>query len=550
MKAAIEESPAPVAAADGESGVPLAPETEPQRPGGRRSWARTALEGAGAAILLMPGLLWEQLSPGHTNLYHRLLPLTTVARALAIDLVLLSLAGLGVILMLETVSQRAEGSGNPKRQRIAAVLWAIWLSLLAARGVEGLQRAQILVWEFVSAGWVFGALLLVLAGLHARLYRRTLWASRGLLASLGVCTLWIVPSLMGSGLHRQPRDTASFEKPLALAQPGHRRIVWLLFDGMSYDQVFDHRWPGLAMPNFDRLRSQSVTFSAMRPDGRFTEDVVPSLFLGTPIREVRATPDGWLLYRSHRPSAWTRFDGKNSLFADAHRAGWSTGIAGWYNPYCRLLRDQLDFCWMDLLPLPDHFSRDKTTLQNMLSLLPAPDPGEVSAQESRSGPAGVDEIAEVRVAEKLIADTGIDLCFVHLPLPHPPGHYNRRTRQIEQGGSYIDNLALSDRILRRMLADVAKTRTAAQTTVIVSSDHSWRVWLWHDTFGWTREDELAAEGKGFDARPVLMVRFPGETTATEVRRPVPLLSMHDLMEKVIGGEIESSSQLQRWAWQQ
>ena len=61
----------------------------------------------------------------------------------------------------------------------------------------------------------------------------------------------------------------------------------------------------------------------------------------------------------------------------------------------------------------------------------------------------------MRAGDALIGDQEIDLCFVHLPLPHPPGHYNRKTGRIGMGGSYIDNLALSDRILGQMLAEIA-----------------------------------------------------------------------------------------------
>ncbi|HEY1806958.1 MAG TPA: sulfatase-like hydrolase/transferase [Acidobacteriaceae bacterium] len=518
----------------------------------RPGWLQCWLEGAGAAILLMPGLLWNELSPTHIDGYHRLLPLTTVARALAIDLVLLSLAALGMIRMLERVRGRAAQSGSARRGWTASLLWAVWISLLVARGVEGLQEAQIMVWEFISAAWVFPAMLLLLAllRLRERTYRGTIRGIRAGLSFLGVCLLWMVPTLIVAGVRRQPYDVQSFRKPIAAPQAGHRRIVWVLFDGMSYDQVFDHRWPGLAMPNFDQMRSQSVTFSSVRPDGRFTEDVVPSLLLGVPIRETLATSDGWLLYRNHRQSPWRRFDSNTTLFADAHRAGWTTGLTGWYNPYCRLLRDQLDSCWMDLLPLPDHFSRDKSTLENVFGLLPSPDLAGAAAAQPQSGGSVLGRIAEIPAVDQMIGDESLDLCFVHLPFPHPPGRYDRRTGTLGEGGSYIDNLALSDRALRRILADVGRTEAASRTTVIVSSDHSWRVWLWRDTFGWSREDEEASEHGQFDPRPMLMVRFPGETAAAEVSHPVPLLAMHDLVERLMAGEIGSTAQLQAWAARQ
>ena len=52
----------------------------------------------------------------------------------------------------------------------------------------------------------------------------------------------------------------SYGKPLPAATTPHQRVVWLLFDEMSYDQVFVHRFPGLELPNLDKLRGESVDF--------------------------------------------------------------------------------------------------------------------------------------------------------------------------------------------------------------------------------------------------------------------------------------------------
>ena len=57
--------------------------------------------------------------------------------------------------------------------------------------------------------------------------------------------------------------------------------MWLLFDELSYDQTFEHRFPGLAMPAFDKFKSESVVFSDLKPAGYYTDRVIPALFLGT-----------------------------------------------------------------------------------------------------------------------------------------------------------------------------------------------------------------------------------------------------------------------------
>lgn len=484
-------------------------------------------------------------------MYHRLLPLTTVSRALAVDLVLLSLVSMVVVRVLDGRSDvAAEGRG-----RVALLGWALWFGLLAARAVAGMIVAQVLWWQQITTARAFLGVAVPLAVLwmvSGRWYRRTLQVLRFGLLLLGFCIFWMVPTLVVASLARQPHDEAEFRKPLPATGAPHQRIVWLLFDEMSYEQVFVHRWPGLELPNLDRLRAQSVTFSNVKPDGFYTEDVIPSLFLGKPIDDVIGTGSGWMVYRTTATSPWQRFDGGQTLFADAQRRGWTTGALGAYNPYCRILADQLDFCWMDMPPLPDHFSRDKSTLGNVAAPLVA-DWDRLFRQERPkrpTDPTSLTTIGAVRAGDALIGDQAIDLCFVHLPFPHPPGDYDRRTGRIGAGGSYIDNLALSDKILGRMLEDIARSGASDRTTVILSSDHSWRMWLWRHSFGWTDEDEQASGHGKFDPRPMLMVRLPGETTATEISQPVPLLSMHDLVEQMMAGQLETPEQLKSWAARQ
>ncbi|MGB9032807.1 MAG: hypothetical protein WCC27_21980, partial [Acidobacteriaceae bacterium] len=95
------------------------------RSAGRGSWARSWLEGAGAAILLAPGLLWTELSQTHIDQYHRLLPLRTVAWALAVDLAALSLLAMVVVRVLERLGAPL-GWGSPGRRRTPVLLWALW----------------------------------------------------------------------------------------------------------------------------------------------------------------------------------------------------------------------------------------------------------------------------------------------------------------------------------------------------------------------------------------------------------------------------------------
>lgn len=503
----------------------------------RRSWGYRSLQGAGAGILLTIGLSWDQLSPTHLDLFHRLLPINTIVCAIAVDLILASVLATLAFWLFD----RIDGRGR-------SLLWVLVGGFLADRAVGGLITAQVLSWDRLSplgAFFLASGVLLVLWVASRRIYAATVRGMRMTLLLLGFCIFWMLPVLLAGGFARQPWDATRIRKPVAPAD-AHPRVVWVLFDEMSWRQMFADRFPGLDLPNFDRLRAESVVFSNVQPDGFFTENVIPSLLLGKPILDTRASSAGWLFYRTQAHAPWTRFDPAATLFAEAQREGWTTGVAGTYNPYCRLLADQLDSCWMHLNDFPDHLSRDNSTLENVTAPLRA------QWARLRRRPLATPTLAEV-LAELvhegtgMAADSTIDFSFLHVPLPHPPGFYDRRSGRIGPGGSYIDNLALSDRILGQVMEGVERSGAAARTTVIVSSDHSWRTFLWRNANGWTREDELASDHGVFDPRPMLIVRFPMGTAGDEIARPVPLLAMHDLLERILAGKIANPQQLEDWA---
>ena len=494
--------------------------------------ARTWLEGAGTGILLTIGLTWNQLSSYHLDLYHRQLPITSVIRAIAIDVVLVSLFGTAVVWLLNRIDARCR-----------TLLWTLFAAILASRATGGLIAAEVITRQGITPGRVFlvcAAFGFLVWIFWQRTYTFVVGAFRGLLLLLGFSIFWILPQLIYLGFAHQPADRLSFTHPVPPAPAPHSRIVWLLFDELSYDQLFDHRQKDLSMPNFDRLRTQSVTFSNVQPDGFFTEEVLPSLMLGQPVYAIRSSTSGDLFVRPSAHSPWQRFDGNATFFADAHRAHWTTGLVGSYNPYCRMLTVQLDDCWTQLLLFQDHFSQQRSTLGNVIAPVHAIF-ARLTHQPFETTPTYAEKFtAMVQAAQSLIRNEDIDFVFVHLTVPHPPGIYHRTTGEISPGGSYIDNLALSDKTLATLDATLAETQSAAMTTLIVSSDHSWRVPLWRGNIGWTREDEIASQGK-FDPRPTLIVRLPGERSPQTIAQPFPALKEHDLIDALLRGSITETN---------
>src|SRR5437660_292086 len=73
-----------------------------------------------------------------------------------------------------------------------------------------------------------------------------------IIAAFGM--LILLPQLAWHGLRFEAREQTSFTNPSLTAtfaiQP---RIVWILMDELSYDQVFEDRPSGLTFPHFEQF---------------------------------------------------------------------------------------------------------------------------------------------------------------------------------------------------------------------------------------------------------------------------------------------------------
>lgn len=331
------------------------------------------------------------------------------------------------------------------------------------------------------------------------------------------------------------------------------RVIWILLDELSYDQVYEHRQADVELPHFDELKSDSVVFSDVQPEGYFTDRIVPALLLGRRIDNVRSSLRRDLEVHFTDTLRWEPFDEQASIFGEAKRAGWTTGVAGWYNPYCDILRDVLDWCtWEDASHslVDERLSDRRSAFANAVDFPSALILSQLRPSASAAAALMVEPHAEeykelLPAAEALIRNQSIDFVFLHLPVPHPPGIYDRKTNTLGVRGSYLDNLALADKTLGNLLGVIQRTAAADGTTLILSSDHSWRVNLWRGDPSWTAEDERASGGS-FDPRPFLLIRFPGEKSGEMRPEPFPELATNGILSAILKGEVRSQGELNQW----
>lgn len=342
------------------------------------------------------------------------------------------------------------------------------------------------------------------------------------------------------------------------------RIIWIVLDELSYRQVYGHRFPGLQLPAFDGLAKQAAVFTQVIPAANYTERAVPSLFTGETIDKVRSSPGGLLSLHLVQGDRWERFNEHDTVFQDALQGGYSTAVAGWFNPYCRILPAVLDRCyWADDFTAEDGMDPKNGTWTNLVASIetvmrqsPASRLWTALGRDSSSG----DNSAELHIqdyrdlskaADQVLLDRKASFAFLHLPFPHPPGFYDRETGRLTTGPStYLDNLALADRYLAHVRSVLEQSGQWDSSTVIVMGDHGWRTTLlWETAPGWSAEEERASLGGTFDQRPGYIVKLAGQQTGTQVNVPFRAVMTRAMMDAIMQGKIRTADDLQQWAQQ-
>jgi hypothetical protein len=278
------------------------------------------------------------------------------------------------------------------------------------------------------------------------------------------------------------------------------------------------------------------------------------------VDNVRASADGSrLLLHNPDTNRWQPFNPHQTIFQDADDRGYRTAVAGWYNPYCRILPGVLDQCvWMSANSTfegMENVKPDASLSSDVVATWQGTIASELALLHEHSGPPPIDwnHIADYRdllaAGDRFLADPSLGFLLLHMPIPHPDGIYDRRTGAFgTPGTSYIDNLALADRYLDHVHQLLEQRGDWDSATIVIMGDHSWRTkLLWDGSPGWTAEDEAASDGGQFDDRPAYIVKLPHQSQAARIDAPFAAVRTRALLQQILDGKIDSPAQLTAFA---
>lgn len=476
-----------------------------------------------AAILLLPNYIDLTTSTGDERM-RTPFPLTKIALAQITDLIIVALVFFVVMAFLRMLKSWPTLS---------------WIFMAAMPPLLLLRNLNVFPLPVPNAD-VAAASLLWLGGLGFLIFRMRRVAEKlhhaggVILAGFAVFALVTAVQLVRAAIWRP--GPQAFSNPIPVQPAAKPRVVWILFDELAYKPVFESRDPSLQLPNFDRLRRESTAYTDVQPIAYWTTQVIPSLQLGRIVKTVTYTTDHQYLVRTIDSPHWERFDVNASLFGMAKQYGVTTAIAGWCITYCPVFAGTATQCYWSNDDAQDRGPTDLDAgfAENVwfpLRILAeqATVPGkawaDIAAWKSRGHAESVRDMSQHALAT--LSTSQADLIYIHLPVPHPPEFWNRRTKTFGPGGSYLDSLDYADRVLGQMLDVLEAQPRWASTTLVVQGDHSWRTQMWRPQPGWSAEDERISHGGEFDPRPLLLIHEAGEKSAETVSNPTSLMFVHD-----------------------
>jgi hypothetical protein len=280
-----------------------------------------------------------------------------------------------------------------------------------------------------------------------------------------------------------------------------------------------------------------MSASEAYPPGPETPISIPGYYDGRLVSYIDHEGPRELVVRFHGEDHDVGMSTQTSVFDRARTLGANTALLEWYHPTCRVLNN-LTYCrWWPLAM--QHNSMGESFWQvlpnqarslgetNIFSLF-----GRTLTADQHTG-VYHEMMAE---AKKLLADPAYGFVLVHLPVPHAPHAYDRKTGTFTLGNKpfqgYWDSLALLDLTvgeLRRAMEDAGLWDA---TTVLFTSDHSYR-------------DSERLDGKT-DYRIPYLLKLAGQKDGAVYDKRFNTVLTSDMLMDVMNGQVRDGASTADW----
>ncbi len=426
--------------------------------------------------------MWsERLTYTHADTFLMVTPPPPAVYCALMANVLLAAAA---IFILSRLAKRCF-TGAKRRYLEMAIVIGLCFPLNAVRAVMATEYPYLKSPLIALLGWrgmvLLGVCLLVAGAIAVFYYHRQV--SRGVVTVLRALAPFCLVTFGQAAWRATHYDASGYANnptvPLTAPAKQLPRVVWFIADEWDYRLTFEKRDPTLDLPELDRLRKQAIFSEHTFPPGMETRLSMPGYFTGRFVNHVRYDGPRELQLLFRNQSQERPWSAQPSVFQQARETGANTALVDWFEPTCRVLTG-LNYCtWRPLAmqhnSTGDHFTQilvnqDRSLFEtNLFSLFGRSLPTE---QHTRMYHGVMGD------ATQLIGDPNYAFTVIHLPIPHEPHGYDRKTKTFTLGNSpytgYVDSLALLDRTVGELRQTMERAGTWDSTTVLFTSDHHYR----------------------------------------------------------------------------
>lgn len=332
------------------------------------------------------------------------------------------------------------------------------------------------------------------------------------------------------------------------------RVVWIIFDELDYFVPFETNPSKVNLPEFTKLKNESLFATNAVSPAYTTIESIPSLLTGKIIKKSKTLGKNELAV-SFEENKTAKFSEIPNVFQKVKEMNGETAVVGWYHSYCRVIGKDLSACqWesfdtvndFEPIPLPRIIARN---FLNCLISLPF---GYRLFEQINLKIEGVVENSgylkrHSRMMEDskiVISEPRIDLALIHLPFPHTPSYYNKSTGEFSPSvTSYLDNLALSDKMFGELRKTLEDKGLWENSTIIVSSDHQWRL----NNYQLKSSDKDFSLTNGTEHPNIPFFLKPkGQKESIIYEKPFNTVITHDLILAILKGEISTINEVKDW----
>ena len=373
---------------------------------------------------------------------------------------------------------------------------------------------------------------------------------------------------LSSSLSSEP-DSAFQPKPPAAVLPVRadgQRFIWIIFDEMDQRIAINERPVSLDLPELDRLRGESLEARHATQTAGFTGLAMPILISGRSYRQSEIKGASRLDVMPEDSEERLDWAQEHTVFSRVREMNLNAAIVGWYHPYCRIFGSLLADCFATAtshagraLLREQHASQEGVlAMTGLLFRLQLENIKDIYRFDGLSGSEILKDAylqsqqqqEYFRIREHAYTDAldpRISFVLLHFPTPHMYAIYNRWRKDftLDSNIDYLDNLALVDRTIGELRAELEVAGLWDRTNLLITADHGFRPDMWRGRYGWTQNMERVS-AKGTSHLVPFILKLAGKHDHVVVDRPFSNIVSTDLAMAVLSGQISTASQAAEW----